>query len=381
MNNVKIRVECSSFKFINYLVNNNISYFDLKKDDCFYVLVTSYDNYLKIRRRYNTLIIRYYGNKFLFNIINNNKYLLMSFFVCMFFLYLLCNTIYDIEINCESDLRNKIVNVLKKYDISKYKSVKSYKELALIKENILQEISEIEWLEITRDGVKYIVDVNPKINNINSVDNGFSNIIASMDGVIKHIVVHNGDKIKEENEFVKKGEVIISGNLFKDGNLIDSVNAKGSVYAEVWYLVKIEVPFILNEKIINKTVNHYYLDFNGKKFSLTGVYKKDGLISNNKCLLNKPYLPFKLYKESLIEYKNYDKYLSYDEALDYGVKLGEEKIQKMLDEHEYIISKNVLKNRPKSSKMYIEVFFKVYKNIASTSYVNEKEIIDEEYNS
>ena len=64
-----------------------------------------------------------------------------------------------------------------------------------------------------------------------------------------------------------------------------------------------------------------------------------------------------------------------------GVKLGEEKIQKMLDEHEYIISKNVLKNRLESSKMYIEVFFKVYKNIASTSYVNEKEIIDEEYNS
>ncbi len=381
MNNVKIRVECSSFKFINYLVNNNISYFDLKKDDCFYMLVTSYDNYLKIRRRYNTLIIRYYGNKFLFNIINNNKYLLMSFFVCMLFLYLLCNTIYDIEINCESDLRNKIVNVLKKYDISKYKKIKAYKELTLIKENILQEIPEIEWLEITRDGVKYIVDVNPKINNINSDDNGFSNIIASMDGVIKHIVVHNGDKIKEENEFVKKGELIISGNLFKDGNLIDSVNAKGSVYAEVWYLAKIEVPLILNEKTINKTINHYYLDFNGKKFSLTGVYKKDGLISNNKCLLNKPYLPFKLYKESLIEYKNYDKYLSYDEALDYGVKLGEEKIQKMLDEHEYIISKNVLKNRLKSSKMYIEVFFKVYKNIASTSYVNEKEIIDEEYNS
>ena len=69
-----------------------------------------------------------------------------------------------------------------------------------------------------------------------------------MDGVIKHIVVHNGDKIKEENEFVKKGEVIISGNLFKDGNLIDSVNAKGSVYAEVWYNVNISIPLEYQKK-------------------------------------------------------------------------------------------------------------------------------------
>lgn len=381
MNNVKIKVESSSCKFINYLVNNNISYSDLQKKDCYYIFITSYDNYLKIRRRYNTLIVRYYGRFFWLNFIKNNKYLLISFLVCIFLMYLLCNTIFIVDINCEDVLFDKVNYVLEKYEISKYKRVKSHEEINLIKENILNEISEIEWLEITRDGVKYIVDVNKKIENSNIDESGYSNIVASRDGVIKHIVVHNGEKIKEENEFVKKGEVIISGDLYKGETLVDRVNAKGEVFAETWYLVKIEVPLSMKEEYISKKVNHYYLDFYGKKFSLLGVYKKDGLSSEIKCVLDKAYLPFKIYKESLVEYKYNNIILSYEEAISYGVKLSEENVQNTLEQYEYIISKNVLKNSLKSSKMYIEVFFKVYEDIASTSYIDEKEIVDEEYNS
>ena len=59
----------------------------------------------------------------------------------------------------------------------------------------------------------------------------------------------------------------------------------------------------------------------------------------------------------------------------------ENEIKKNLDIEEYIISKNVLKNELKSSKMYIEVFFKVYENIGTTSIKEEKEKTDEECNS
>lgn len=381
MSNVKIKVETSSNKFINYLVSNNICYSDLKKEECYYIFITTYDNYLKIRRRYNTLILRYYGKKFLYVFIKNNKYLIISFFICMFFMYLLCNTIFEVKINCEESLYDKVEQILNKYEISKYKRVKSYDEINYIKEKILLEIDDIEWIEITRYGVKYIVDINLKIKSSIVDEKGFSNIVASRDGVIKHIIVHNGEKIKEENEYVKKGEVIISGNLYKDDVLVNSVNAKGEVFAEVWYLVKLEVPLLIREKYINKEINHYYLDFFGKNFSLIGVYKKDGLVSETKCVFDKAYLPFKIYKESLIEYKYKEIELSYDDAINYGLKLSKINIENMLDEYEYIISKNVLKNSLKSSKMYIEVFFKVYENIASTSYEEEKEIIDEEYDS
>ena len=44
-----------------------------------------------------------------------------------------------------------------------------------------------------------------------------------------------------------------------------------------------------------------------------------------------------------------------------------------LNKDEYIISKKVLKKEVNSSKMYVEVFFKVYENIGVTSNIVEKD--------
>ena len=70
-----------------------------------------------------------------------------------------------------------------------------------------------------------------------------------------------------------------------------------------------------------------------------------------------------------------------EEALQKALKLSENEIKKNLDIEEYIISKNVLKKELKSSKMYIEVFLKVYENIGTTFYKEEKEIVDEKRDS
>ena len=43
---------------------------------------------------------------------------------------------------------------LDKNNVRKNKRIKTYKELIKIKENILKEIQELEWLEITRQGTK-----------------------------------------------------------------------------------------------------------------------------------------------------------------------------------------------------------------------------------
>jgi similar to stage IV sporulation protein len=194
-------------------------------------------------------------------------------------------------------------------------------------------------------------------------------------------VVHNGEKLKEENEYVKKGEVIISGDVYKDEEIVSSTDAKGEVYAEVWYKAKIIVPLTYKEKVKNKEINHYYLELFNKQITITGYYKKEGLDSETKLILDKPYLPFKLYKEKLIEYKEKEVTITEEEALQKTLKLSENEIKKNLDIEEYIISKNVLKNELKSSKMYIEVFFKVYENIGTTSIKEEKEKTDEERNS
>ena len=92
-NNIKVIVYDNSLKFINYLIYNKIKYESLEKCNDYFLLIIDYEDYKKINRRYKTKIVKYYGKRNIKNIVINNKYLLISFFISLCVLYLLTNTI------------------------------------------------------------------------------------------------------------------------------------------------------------------------------------------------------------------------------------------------------------------------------------------------
>ena len=376
-NKVKIIVYENSNKFISYLVYHSIYYEDLTLNDN-YTLTVDYEDYKTISRRYKTKIIKYYGKRFITNYIKSNKYMLISLFISFLVLKLLTSTIFDITINTNDEkLYNLINESLKENDIALYKKKKSFNELNKIKNKILKDNEEdLEWIEINEKGCSYNIEVTKRVKNKDSKsDNTPKDIIASKDGLIKYIASTSGVKQKDVNDYVKKGEVLITGNIIKgEDTLITQVEAKGEVYAEVWYTVNITIPFNYVEYVeTGKTINHYYLDIFNKKFTLTGKYDSNNTMNTKELVLDKPYLFFKLYKETKKEYKykefKIDENIAYEEAL----KRSENKIKNKLKDNEYIISKKVLKKEVFRSKMNIEVFFKVYENIGVTSNIVEKD--------
>ena len=376
-NKVKIIVYENSNKFISYLVYHSIYYEDLTLNDN-YTLTVDYEDYKMISRRYKTKIIKYYGKRFITNYIKSNKYMLISLFISFLVLKLLTSTIFDITINTNDEkLYNLINESLKENDIALYKKKKSFNELNKIKNKILKDNEEdLEWIEINEKGCSYNIEVTKRVKNKdNKSDNTPKDIIASKDGLIKYIASTSGVKLKDVNNYVKKGEVLITGNIIKgEDTLITQVEAKGEVYAEVWYIVNITIPFNYVEYVeTGKTINHYYLDIFNKKFTLTGKYDSNNTMNTKELVLDKPYLFFKLYKETKREYKykefKIDENIAYEEAL----KRSENKIKNKLKDNEYIISKKVLKKEVFRSKMNMEVFFKVYENIGVTSNIVEKD--------
>ncbi len=376
-NKVKIIVYENSNKFISYLVYHSIYYEDLTLNDN-YTLTVDYEDYKTISRRYKTKIIKYYGKRFITNYIKSNKYMLISLFISFLVLKLLTSTIFDITINTNDEkLYNLINESLKENDIALYKKKKSFNELNKIKNKILKDNEEdLEWIEINEKGCSYNIEVTKRVKNKdNKSDNTPKDIIASKDGLIKYIASTSGVKLKDVNDYVKKGEVLITGNIIKgEDTLITQVEAKGEVYAEVWYIVNITIPFNYVEYVeTGKTINHYYLDIFNKKFTLTGKYDSNNTMNTKELVLDKPYLFFKLYKETKKEYKykefKIDENIAYEESL----KRSENKIKNKLKDNEYIISKKVLKKEVFRSKMNMEVFFKVYENIGVTSNIEKKD--------
>lgn len=374
MNKVRIVVNENSNKFLNYLIYNKIYYDSLNKNNEYFVLDVSYDDYLYIRRRYKCHIVKYYGKKNIVNIYENNKYVLLSLIISFMLLFLLCNTIFDIKINSDDkDIANVINDSLKDNGIGVYKRKVSFDKLNSIKNKILEDNKDtLEWIEIREKGCIYYIDVTPRVKSNNNVDNALpSDIVAEKDGVIKHIVVHRGSKVIDNGDYVKKGDILISGNIIKNENVIDKVHSEGVIYAETWKTVNISIPFKRIDYVYKKTINHYYLDIFGHKFTISGKYDSDNTINKKSIVLDKPYLFFKLYKEEKKIYDYNEVILNKEEAYNEALNRSIDVINKKLSSDEYIISKKVLKKEVKRSKINLEVFFKVYEKIGVTSEIQD----------
>lgn len=383
MNKVRIVVNENNNKFLNYLIYNKIYYDSLNKYNEYFVLDVSYDDYLYIRRRYKCHIVKYYGKKNIVNIYENNKYVLLSLIISFMLLFLLCNTIFDIKINSDDkDIVNIINDSLKDNGIDVYKRKVSFNKLNSIKNKILEDNKDtLEWIEIREKGCIYYIDVTPRVKSNNNVDNALpSDIVAEKDGVIKHIVVHRGSKVIDNGDYVKKGDVLISGNIIKNENVIDRVHSEGVIYAETWKTVNISIPFKRIDYVYKKTINHYYLDIFGHEFTISGKYDSDNTINKKSIVLDKPYLFFKLYKEEKKIYDYNEVILNAEEAYNEAINRSVNIINKKLSSDEYIISKKVLKKEVKRSKINLEVFFKVYEKIGVTSEIQDIGEENGEYN-
>lgn len=372
-NNIKIIVYEKYKNVIRYLINNNIKYESLKENNENIILVIDNKYYKNISIRFKTKIINYYGIKFILKEIIENKYLIISFIISMLLLKMLTNTIYEINIySDDNSLKETLHKELETYDIDTYKRKKNYKELSSIKKEILNNHkNDIEWLEIKENGCIYEIYITPRILKEEEKIYKNNNIIASKEGVIKSIIVNNGTKLKEVNDFVYKDEIVISSEVYKDDKLVYLTNAEGKVYAETWYTVSINMPYKFTEyEYTGKKINHYYIKIKDKKFTILGKYNGNDTINETKLVLDKPYLFFKLYKETKKKYIYREYNLSKEEAYDYALKKSEETINKTLNKDEYVISKKVLKKEVNSSKIYVEVFFKVYENIGVEKELN-----------
>ena len=117
-----------------------------------------------------------------------------------------------------------------------------------IKKQILEKHkNRIEWLEIENVGTKYIIRVEERILN-NIEENGSPrDIVAKKDAIIKRIDAYSGEVLKNKLDYVRRGDIIISGNIHLNEEVKNHVEAKGKVYGEVWYKVSLEYPLHYEE--------------------------------------------------------------------------------------------------------------------------------------
>ena len=350
-------IDIYKIKYVKY----NLIILRIKKDD--------FDNLDYLKAMYDIEIIDYYGLDKIKYILKQNIYLIISIIISIGILIMLSNTIFDITVvHNNKELRDNILRELKNNGIEKYHFKKDYKTLDIIKKKILNKYKdEIEWLEIKSDGVKYIVRVEERIVKKDSSIPPIRNIVAKKDAIIRSFDIKSGEIIKNKLDFVRKGDVIVTGDLKLYDETKKYISAEGSIYGEVWYKVMIEYPLKIEDvSLTGKIKNNLTLRLFNKYYDLSFKHFKN-LSRKDKVLIRNDIFPIYIAYETQYETNKISKKLTKKEAEKEAIKLVKNKINKNLGEKEYINDVKKLKVHENNSKIVLELFISVVENITEYS--------------
>ena len=349
---------------ISYPSRNEVNIIVYKKD---------VDKIMKLKSIYEVNAIDIYGLIKIKRSISLYKYLIIGLIISLSIIIFLSNLIFKIEvIHTDSNVRNFLINELENYGITKYKFKKNFNEIQEIKKQILEKYKDkIEWLEIEESGTTYIVRLEQRIIIDNNQDERPSNIVAKKSGILKKIIANNGQVIKEVNTYVNKGDVIISGNIYLNEVLKNAIKADGKIYAEVWYNVSVEYPYIYSEiKYTGNTKKVYAFKFFDNVFELTfNKFKEKN--SDNKIIFGNNLLPFSFILQNQKELITDSFVLTEEEAIKKALDQANTKMYEKLNEDETVIDYKILKTTIKDDKIILDIFYSVLENITEYQLIEE----------
>ena len=194
----------------------------------------------------------------------------------------------------------------------------------------------------------------------------YQSIIAKKNAIIYKMNVKNGQIVKNRFDYVKKGDVIVSGYIYLNDKITNTVEAMGDIYGETWYKVKCRYPLKYKNIIkTNKSKKVFTINFLNKEIELFNFNKYKNYEKKNNTLLKNYLLPIAINYQSqhevILDYENN----SYDEALKKAIKTVFDKISKKFTKDEYIKNVKILKTSKEKNYVNLELFISTFEIISS----------------
>ena len=377
-NIVKIKVEGKNINnYIKRLIKRKINIIKLipisYKEAHIILKYKDYRELTKYKSIYKISIINTYGKLKIRKIVKKNQILIVSLLIGISIIITLSNIIFSIDIIHEDkEIRRLLKEELEKNGIKKYKFKKSFSKLEKIEDKILEENKDkLEWIEIKESGTKYIVRIEERKINDNKKEYEYQNIISKKKATITEIKALRGEKVKNVNDYVNKGDIIIAGYITLPNNSKIPIMASGEVYGEVWYKVSMQYPYIYREENLtgkNKTI--YVLKLINKRISFFNFKKYKSFKSKDKILLSNQLSTIKLIKEKQYELKVLDEVYPEDIAINKAKDYIERKLKKDNPNIKEIKKIIIINKEEKETILDIKMFISVIENIGEISKID-----------
>lgn len=364
--------------FVSLLIGKHVSIYQKEEVPSGVILLVDAEGWKiiqEIKTSYSITILNRYG-------IAKIQYLVHKYFVFLlgivFFLgiiFFLSHVIFQVDVVHSNELiRSIIYEDLKQFGIERFHFKVSYEEKEEIVEKILEkETEKIEWLEIEEVGTKYIVRVEERKKSKEKKACRPQNIVAKKDAMILEIHAEEGEVKKKKLDYVKRGDVIISGLIYNKEDIVSKRCARGQVFGEVWYQVTLKIPkHYHEEKVTGKKKRKLEVQFLNTTYHLFSHY--DTYQKKSKVLLKSRLLPIQFLFSTYLETEVIDEKYTLDSIDSKAYSLALEKLSQQLSKDDEVISKKILKKYEKDSKIIVEVFFRVKEDITDTVSIENVDI-------
>ncbi len=183
---------------------------------------------------------------------------------------------------------------------------------AQLKNQLLEDIPELDWVGVTTAGCVATVEVKEKRLPKAVSEPKFGSIISAVDGLVESVTVTKGKALCIPGQAVREGQLLISGYV-DQGFVIKAVGAEGEIYAKTYRKLEAVSPISCTYRSAAKGSTVKYALQIGKKVI---NFSKHSSISPIRCvkIYTRKYLtfpggyilPIALIREENICYETYD---------------------------------------------------------------------------
>lgn len=369
---VIIKVKINDFlkihqKFVNEIKITN------KKGDYYFIRVTEHDLDILDNHDIPYEIISYQGLKYLLALIKRHISIVVGLIILVIFLYVQTFTIKDIRFSSETKDNERIEQLIRKH-FKDYLIFDVFTgSIQELNYELRKEFSHVEWISVEKKGtVLYVKLLEPSIINkqIQTVE-GYGDLVAKKDGIIKMYKIRHGLPLIQYNQFVRSGELLVTGNLrynYGDESAF-YVPSEGVVYAEVWETVNVTVPKQLIEtsytgRIKTKKVL-YLFGFQITIKEVDSLYEKyDTEEKLDVISVMKYKIPIGWKKIHYLEKSDIISIYDEDTSLTYAESKIRHDLLSKFKEGEKILTINLVKQSEDEENYYYTFFVQTYEDIA-----------------
>lgn len=289
----------------------------------------------------------------------------------LFILFVLSNMVWGIEIEgANPETEYKIRKELDAIGVEKGKFQFVLKDVNEIQQHLSETINAITWVGVELNGTTYHLQVVEKTQPEEQEYFSPRHLVARKEAVISNMFIEEGQAVVTVNDFVKKGDLLVSGFIGKEGQT-EVVSARGKVMGETWFKGSVEVPLKTTFNVLTgKTKTTHYIQLFNLNIPVWGFGKHE-FKQSEETYQEKPFyflnwkLPIGYNKKIIRDSETVERTYSEEEAIKVGLEDGRKDLRKSLSEDAVIKGEKILQQTMDNGKVKLEIHYQVIEEISA----------------